>query len=192
MAMPLPVGPPHDGYTVEDWLNLPETVGQRVELIDGSFVVSPTPLSDHQICAKRLVRILDDAAPERMEVIEAFGIRIGNEVPIPDVVVGDADVLLSGAAVLRPQETHLVAEIVSQGNRRRDYQDKPRMYAAGGIPAFLRIELRGTGGPHVEVLALSGGTYTSVAQVGAGGTVKLSEPFPVDFDPAELLGRRRA
>jgi hypothetical protein len=62
MAVPLPVVPPHDHYTVEDWLNLPETVGQRVELIDGSFVVSPTPLSTHRLCAKRLVRILDDAA----------------------------------------------------------------------------------------------------------------------------------
>jgi hypothetical protein len=39
MALPLPVQPPHDRYTVEDWLNLPENIGRRIELIDGSLVV---------------------------------------------------------------------------------------------------------------------------------------------------------
>src|SRR3954454_10879111 len=112
MAVPLQVDLPRDHYTVEDWLHLPETVGQRVELIDGSFVVSPTPLSNHQICAGRLRTLLAAAAPDDLEVVEAFGVRTANEIPVPDVVVGDADVLLGGAAVLLPEQTHLVAEIV--------------------------------------------------------------------------------
>lgn len=190
MAVPLPVDLPHDRYTVEDWLNLPETVGQRVELIDGSFVVSPTPLSNHQICAGRLVRILDDAAPHDLEVVESFGVRTATEVVIPDVVVGDAEVLFAGAAVLLPERTHLVAEIVGPGNRLRDYQDKPRIYADAGIPTFLRIELIGVNAPYVEVLSLRDGAYTGVGHVDAGQTVKLTKPFPVEFDPARLLGRR--
>jgi hypothetical protein len=36
MAMRLPADSPHDHYTAEDRLNLPETIGQRIELIDGS------------------------------------------------------------------------------------------------------------------------------------------------------------
>ena len=190
MAVPLHVDLPSDHYTVEDWLHLPETVGQRVELIDGSFVVSPTPLSNHQICAKRLVRIMDDAAPHDLEVVEAFGVRTANEVPVPDVVVGDADVLLGGAAVLLPEQTHLVAEIVSPGNHLRDYHDKPRIYAEAGIPTFLRIELAGTAPPYVEVLRLGVGGYTLVAKVSAGQTLKLAEPFPVTFDPGHLVGPR--
>jgi Uma2 family endonuclease len=191
MAVPLPVDlPPDHRYTVEDWLNLPETIGQRVELIDGSFVVSPTPLSNHQICAKRLVRILDDAATPDLEVVEAFGVRTATEVVIPDVVVADAEVLHAGTAVLLPEQTHLVAEIVSPGNRRRDYQDKPRIYADAGIPTFLRIELIGVNAPYVEVLRLQDGTYTGAGHVDAGQTVKLIEPFAVTFDPA-LLTRRR-
>lgn len=192
MAVPLPVNLylPHAHYTVEDWLNLPEIVGQRVELIDGSFVVSPSPLSNHQICAKRLVRILDDAAPYDLEVVEAVGVRTDTEAVIPDVVVGDAEVLHSGAPVLLPEQTHLVAEIVSPGNRRRDYQDKPRIYAAAGVPTFLRIELIGVNPPYVEVLRLRDGAYVSVAHVDAGQTVKLTEPFSVGFDPARLLSRR--
>lgn len=190
MAVPLQVDLPSDHYTVEDWLDLPETVGQRVELIDGSFVVSPTPLSNHQICAKRLVRILDDAAPHDLEAVEAFGIRTASEVPVPDVVVGDADVLLGGATVLLPEQTHLVAEIVSPRNRRRDYHDKPRIYAEAGIPTFLRIELAGTAPPYVEVLGLGDGAYTLVAKASAGQILELAEPFPVAFDPASLLARR--
>lgn len=187
MAMPLPVDLPNDHYTVEDWLNLPETVGQRVELIDGSFVVSPTPLSTHQFCAKRLVRILDDAAPRGLTAIEAFGVRTANEVPVPDVMVGDADVILRGAVALLPEQTHLVAEIVSPHNHHRDYHDKPRIYAEAGIPTFLRIELTGIAPPHVEVLHLSGGAYTLAAKASAGQTLELAEPFPVTFDPAQLL-----
>ncbi len=192
MAVPLPVdlSRPHSRYTVEDWLNLPEAPGQRVELIDGSFVVSPTPMSTHQICAKRLVRILDDAAPHYMEAVENFGIRTANEAVIPDVVVGDAEVLFSGAATLLPEQTHLVAEIVSPGNRQRDYHDKPRIYAAAGIPTFLRVELIGVNPPYVEVLRLRDGAYVGVANVEAGQRVKLTEPFPVEFDPARLIGRR--
>ena len=88
-----PVSSPHGVYTVDDWLSLPEIVGQRVELIDGSFVVSPSPLSDHQICAGRLVRFLDAAAPDELEVVGAVGMRTVTEVVVPDVVVGDAEIL---------------------------------------------------------------------------------------------------
>jgi Uma2 family endonuclease len=190
MAVPLRVDLPSDHYTVEDWLNLPETVGQRVELIDGSFVVSPTPLSTHQLCAKRLVRILDDAAPHDLEVLEAFGVRTATEVPVPDVVVGDANVIVGGATVLLPEQTHLVAEIVSPHNHRRDYLDKPRIYAGAGIPTFLRIELTGTAPPNVEVLRLHEGAYTLIAKANAGQTLELAEPFPVTFDPELLWGHR--
>ncbi|MGH3382513.1 MAG: Uma2 family endonuclease [Actinoallomurus sp.] len=190
MAVPLEVDLPSDHYTVEDWLHLPETVGQRVELIDGSFVVSPTPLANHQVCAKQLVRILDDAAPPDLEVVEAFGVRTANEVLVPDVVVADVNVLRSTAAVLLPEQTHLVAEIVSPGNRRRDYHDKPRIYAEIGVPTFLRVELTAIGAPYVEVLHLHDGAYALVGKVSAGQTLEITDPFPVTFDPAILLGRR--
>ncbi|WP_329251406.1 Uma2 family endonuclease [Actinoallomurus sp. NBC_01490] len=190
MAVPLELDLPSDHYTVEDWLHLPETVGQRIELIDGSFVVSPTPLSNHQVCAGRLRTLLAAAASHDLEVVEAFGVRTASEVPVPDVVVGDGEVLLSGATVLLPEQTHLVAEIVSPSHRQRDYHDKPRIYAAAGIPTFLRIELAGVAPPYVEVFHLHDGAYTLVAKANAGQTLELTRPFPVAFDPGRLLGRR--
>jgi hypothetical protein len=42
----------------------------------------------------------------------------------------------------------------------------------------------------VEVLSLRDGAYAGVAHGDAGQTMKLTEPFPVTFDPAHLLGRR--
>jgi Uma2 family endonuclease len=117
-------------------------------------------------------------------------VRTADEVPVPDVVVGDADVLLRRAAVLLPEQTHLVAEIVSPGNNRRDYRDKPRIYAEAGIPTFLRVELTGISATQVEVFHLHEGTYSVVAKVAAGETLELTRPFPVVFDPACLLGRR--
>jgi Uma2 family endonuclease len=125
-----------------------------------------------------------------MEAVEAVGVRTATEVPIPDVVVGDSETLRALTAALLPEQTHLVAEIVSHGNRRRDYHEKPRIYAAAGIPTFLRIELIGANPPYVEVLSLRDGAYVRVAHADAGQIVKLAEPFPVEFDPARLLGRR--
>jgi Uma2 family endonuclease len=190
MAVPLEVASPGGRYTVEDWLQLPETVGQRVELIDGSLVVSPTPSSRHQLCASRLSMVLADAAPEDLEIVGPFGVRTANEVPVPDVVVGDAEVLQGEAAVLLPEQTHLVAEIVGLCGHRRDYLEKPRIYAEAGIPTFLRIELTGTAAPRVEVLHLRDGAYILSAKGNAGQTLELTEPFPVTFDPGCLLGPR--
>ncbi|TDD67715.1 Uma2 family endonuclease [Actinomadura rubrisoli] len=185
--------PHRDGFTVEDWLALPESK-QRVELIDGCYVVSPFAATSHQLCTGRLARILDDARPEDLEVTEGANVPCVDEGAIPDVVVGDTAIMVAATVALDPRHIHLVAEVVSPGrsNRRRDYTDKPRMYAAAGIPTFLRVELTGDGAPCVEVLVLKGGEYVQAQRVCAGRALRLSEPFEVSFDPARLAGPRRA
>jgi Uma2 family endonuclease len=191
VAIALPADPMSGGddFTVEDWLSLPES-RQRVELIDGSFVVSPLAATDHQVCAKRLVRVLDDAAPDDVEVIEGANVPCGEDGAIPDIVVGDADALLAHTTVLDPGFVLAVVEIVSPGkrNKKRDYTIKPRMYAAAGIPTFIRVEISGPGAPRVEVLSLEGGVYELVANACAGEVLTLKEPFKVSFDPAMLAG----
>jgi Uma2 family endonuclease len=190
--MPAEPMPDRDGFTVEDWLALPES-GQRVELIDGSYVVSPLAATNHQICTGRLRDLLLAAAPDDMEVTEGANVPCAGERAIPDVVVADAEPMLAGTVALDPRYIHLVAEVVSPGrsNRRRDFTDKPRMYAAAGIPVFLRVELIGEGAPCVEVLALKDGEYVQADRVCAGRTLRIAEPFEVSFDPAVLVGARR-
>ncbi|MBC6461211.1 Uma2 family endonuclease [Actinomadura sp. HBU206391] len=182
----------HDGFTVEDWLALPER-GQRVELIDGSFVVSPQAATNHQLCTGRLRTLLAVSAPEDLEVVEAANLICADEGAIPDLVVADADVMVAATVALEPHHVRLVAEVVSPGNknRKRDYQDKPRMYAAAGIPVFLRVELTGPGAPRVQVFELRDGDYALATEAAAGQALQLTEPFKVSFDPAELAGLRR-
>ncbi|MEU6712276.1 Uma2 family endonuclease [Nonomuraea sp. NPDC046802] len=184
--------PGKDGYTVEDWLRLPET-GERIELIDGSFLVSPMPAYDHALCAGRLRQILLDAAPKEFEVVETGNLRVGDDGLIPDVVVGDAAAILAGPLALTASEVVCVAEVVSsgKGNRERDYTVKPLRYAAAGIPVFMRVDPEGDDTPHVEVFHLGEQGYELVVEAKAGTVVTLELPFLVSFDPAVLTGPRR-
>ena len=179
-------------YTVEDWLRLPET-GERIELIDGSFLVSPMLGYDHAIAAKRLLRILDDARPEDYEVVETGNLEVGEDGLIPDIVVGHVEAMLSGVPKLSSSDVVCVVEIVSPGksSHRRDYEIKPPKYAAGGIPVFVRVELQGDGAPRVEVFKLAARGYELVAEAKAGDTLTVGIPYPVSFDPAALTGLRR-
>ncbi|MFB9629891.1 Uma2 family endonuclease [Nonomuraea helvata] len=181
--------PTTDGYTVEDWLKLPET-GERIELIDGSFVVSPMPAYDHALAAKRLVRILDDACPKDYEIVETGNLEVGEDGLIPDIVVGHAEAILEGPVTLSASDVVCVVEVVSPGkvNRDRDYTIKPPKYAAAGIPVFVRVELQD--GPRVEVFNLGEKGYELVAEAKAGTMLTLEHPFPVSFDPAVLTGPR--
>lgn len=189
--MPAEPMPDRDGFTVEDWLALPESK-QRVELIDGSYVVSPLAAVLHQICTARLARLLAAAAPMEFEVTEGANVPCVDEGAIPDVLVAHVEAMLSAKSTLDPEHIVLVAEVVSPGqkNRKRDYTDKPRMYAAAGIPTFLRVELTGTGAPCVEVLRLKGEEYVQDEKFSAGHELRLTEPFEIAFDPAVLVGPR--
>jgi Uma2 family endonuclease len=181
-----------DDYTVEDWLRLPAT-GERIELIDGSFVMSSMPGYDRAIAAKRLVRILDDVCPQDCEVVETGNLQVGDDGLIPDIVVGHAETMLAGVVKLSASDVDCVVEIVSpgRGSHRRDHDVKPPKYAAGGIPVVIRVELLGDDAPRVEVFNLAAQGYELVAEAKAGDTVTINDPFPVSFDPAVLAGPRR-
>ncbi|MEV0612648.1 Uma2 family endonuclease [Nonomuraea sp. NPDC050404] len=181
-----------DQYTVEDWLKLPE-IEERIELVDGSFLVSPMPGYDHAIAAKRLLSILDDARPQDCEVVETGNLQVGEDGLIPDIVVGRSEAMLSGVTRLSSSSVTCVVEIVSPGlgARRRHYDMKPPKYAAGGIPFFMRVELQGDPAPRVEVFRLGAHGYELLAEAKAGDTLTVDLPFRIAFDPAALTGSRR-
>ncbi|NRQ39570.1 Uma2 family endonuclease [Nonomuraea sp. NN258] len=197
IAHPPPEGVPWfpsghaSGYAVDDWLKLPES-GERIELIDGSFVVSPMASGVHALCAGRLRAILAAAAHRAgsgLEAVETINVTTGESGLIPDIAVLPGALLMSGLAVFPASEIAAVVEVVSPGpgNRVRDYEIKPVKYAAGGIPVFVRVDIDGPDIPCVEVLELGPDGYETVTQAKPGETVTLSEPFPVSFDPADLL-----
>ncbi|MEQ4721535.1 Uma2 family endonuclease [Nonomuraea sp. B19D2] len=179
------------GYTVDDWLKLPES-GERIELIDGSFVVSPMPMGLHALCAGGLRAVLAaaaKAAKSDLVVVETVNLSVGEDGLIPDVAVLPRDLVMDRTVVFQAADVAAVAEVVSPGpgNRRRDYEIKPPKYAKAGIEVFIRVEIEGADIPHVEVLELGPDGYETVGHAKAGETLTLTKPFPVSFDPAELF-----
>ncbi len=70
-----------------------------------------------------------------------------------------------------------------------DRIDKPAMCAEAGIEYFMRVEVSYTKN-HAEVVLLrlgQQGTYEVHAKALAGSTFETQTPFPLSFDPTELL-----
>lgn len=177
---------------------LPED-GHRYELIDGGLIVNPPPAPRHQSTSYRLHRLLENAADEagaQVVIFEGVGIDMpdGNLL-IPDLLIAKAGANSLNRPLIDPEDILMVAEIVSPGSRRRDRAVKPYMYAEAGIPRYWRIEIDRFKDlartlPAVIVHELVEPAEYVVRQVvGAGEMLAVVEPFPVKFDPAELMSQ---
>lgn len=88
------VGP----WTEQDYLALPSD-RRRIELLDGSLLVSPSAGYRHQRMSSQLWLALSAAAPPGFEVLEAINVRVApGKILIPDLV-----------AVTTPGEDRIVA-----------------------------------------------------------------------------------
>jgi Uma2 family endonuclease len=186
-VLPMPRG---REWTWADLQEIPDD-GHRYEIVDGSLHVSPSPSRPHQVAAGRIVRLLADAAPAGVEVLEAVDVELDRSVLAPDVVVLPADRAYSTGGPLGPGDVLLAVEVVSPSSRRMDRMVKPSVLAEGGIPAYWRVELTGPDAPLVVVHALTDGGYREVAVVRAGESVRVDVPFAVELRPADLVGPRR-
>lgn len=187
--------PDHHGrpWTVAEVMALPDD-GYRHEVIEGALIMNPPPGVGHQRLSRGLSRMLEDSAPEDLEILEAVGVEIsGSEMVAPDVVVvrGPVD---NDATLLRAEQVLLAVEIVSPGSRKQDRVLKPAVLAEAGIPHFWRIEpqpfrgrLPGENTPVVFAHVLDGGEYHLLARAGAGQETLLPGPIPLRVDPARLL-----
>jgi Uma2 family endonuclease len=174
-------------WSEADYLALPET-RERIELLDGSLLVTPAPSSDHQQLARRLANLLEAAAPVELEVVEAVNLRVGpSQFLIPDLLITRR---LEAVGTYQPEDVVLVAEVVSPSTTTTDRITKPQLYAAAGIPWFLRVEPAFPQPPGLWLHRLAGAAYIQHAQASAGGTLTLTEPVQTIIDPAVLLRRR--
>jgi Uma2 family endonuclease len=189
VRMPLPQG---REWTWADLQEIPDDNGHRYEIVDGSLYVSPGPSRPHQVAASRLVRMLADAAPDHVEVLEAVDVEMPHNVFQPDVVVLPAELAYAFGGPLKPDQVLLAAEVVSPSSRRLDRMVKPSVLAEHGVQAYWRVELTGPGTPAVVMHELSGAVYREVVTVSAGESVLVDVPFPVELRPAELAGPRRS
>ncbi|MEV0200158.1 Uma2 family endonuclease [Nonomuraea sp. NPDC050691] len=181
----LPGVPP---FTVDDLLKFPDD-GNRYELFNGSLLVSPAPTPLHQRVTGRICTILEAAAPLELELLQAVNLRVSDvDLWIPDVVVVPAAATESVGLMFSSCDIRLAVEVVSPSSRAQDRSLKAGAYAAAGIPVYWRVEM--DEGPTVYVYELDGKTYGPPSAHKAGAVADLHKPFPVSFDPADLMTRR--
>jgi Uma2 family endonuclease len=164
---------------------LPEANGPRVEVLNGSVIVTPHAGYDHQTIELDLAFLLKQAARRaKLWLYHEVNVVSGEDLFIPDLAVLRTSG--RGQVTMDIAEAVLLGEIVSRGNRRKDVIDRPREYAAAGVPFFLRVDFRNRV-PAIVLYELVDGEYRPVSAAAAGTTFVMKEPFEFSIDPATLL-----
>jgi Uma2 family endonuclease len=111
----------------------------------------------------------------------------GGKLLVPDVVVVAAGAVGETTTRVPFEAVLAVVEVVSPSTVSIDRAVKPVMYADAGIPGYWRVELQGT--PKVVACSLSRGRYVTRTALVAGAPGRITRPFAVEPDPADLTRR---
>ncbi|WP_433576873.1 Uma2 family endonuclease [Nocardia brasiliensis] len=190
MAMPMPHA---DHWTSADLENIPDD-GLRYEVLNGQLVVNAAPKPRHQWLIKWLDRALQAASPSGCVVLDGVGVLIGEDEPIPDLIVATGPIDWDGRGI-PAEQVLLVVEVVSKSTTFQDRMVKPVVYAEAGIRNYWRFEpntfkgqLSGESLPVMFAHELGDArTYELTHRVAAGQAVTLRNPFEFTIDPGSLL-----
>ncbi|WP_330184815.1 Uma2 family endonuclease [Nocardia sp. NBC_01503] len=185
--------PGSDRWTAADLDHLPEN-GLRYEVLNGQLVVNAVPTPSHQWLVSRLADMLDQALPVEHVTIQGVGILVGEDEPIPDLLIATGPIPWDDRGIPADQIV-LAVEVVSRSTTVADRVVKPLLYAAAGIPTYWRLEtsrfkgqLPGETLPVLFAFALgAAGEYELDRRVAGGAEATLKTPFDLTLDLATLL-----
>jgi Uma2 family endonuclease len=162
-------------WSEDDYFALGETA-DKIELIDGSLIVSPRPSVSHQRIAFKLgLQLHHPATRAGLIVLPEINLQLaGGRVVEPDLVIAE-DVPLDRRAI-EAHEVKMVIEIVSPSNAGTDRLLKPALYASAGIGWYLRVE-QPDGSVELNLHRLDGDHYAPAKTAGAGQNLMGDEPF---------------
>lgn len=152
-------------FTYRDYLELPEELGCRYEVLAGELVKEPTPIVVHQRVSRELFLLLAlhfrQADPRGEVFASALDVTLG------DYTVVQPDILyISGEQRDIIQETRidgaplLAIEIISESSRRIDRLQKRQIYQGAGIQHYWLVD---PFDKTLECLALRDGAYILAA-----------------------------
>ncbi|MCX4906542.1 Uma2 family endonuclease [Streptomyces sp. NBC_00878] len=162
-----------------EWLEkMPVPEGIKVEIVGGNIFMSPQRRTHWQI----IFNILDQLCARYPMQRLMSDVRID----FPGHLNGfatDVAALAEGFEPddkdrLRYQDVEFVAEVISKGTARNDYEPKKAAYAAAGVPAYLIVNPY-TGRWHLHTQP-KGGEYHCEVSFGFGDEVDLTGT-PVDL-----------
>ena len=191
-AMPMPFDPLvdlHGMWTTElAEHHLPIQGAPRVkyECLDGYLVMSPYEGSPNGYGMAELIVLLRDPARKAgRRVYPTVNVGFSPQRWIqPDLTILKEPI--KGLTWVPADLVLMPVEFVSASSRRRDRIDKPAECARAGIPYFMRVEFDNDV-VKIDLLQLNGDHYEHLAVGRSGRLFETDLPFPMSFDPAELL-----
>jgi Uma2 family endonuclease len=146
--------------TYDEWLRMPEVQDAIEEVVNGEISVIPAPEIDHAIVARQLCKSFDaQLNPKEYLVLDnAFG-WIVRKNPltsrVPDLAVFELSTMIQENGYVH-SPPHLLAEVLSPRNSRRDMEEKLDDYASLGVPEVWIVPPEAR---TVEVLLLEAGHF---------------------------------
>ncbi len=177
--------------TYQDYLEMPEEPGCRIEILDGILVKEPSPNVPHQRVSRRLQRLFEDYFWKVDPGGELFNAPL--DTTFGDITVVQPDLLyVSGEQQNIVKETRvdgppaLVIEVISPASYRKDRVQKMQIYQNAGVRHYWLVNPEEK---TLECFSLREGLYTLPAAGMDNDVVRHPEFAGLEVDLSVLWAR---